>query len=451
MAEVMKRFNGTDWGTVSAVNRIVVETIVETPDEKDYRVRFIDYDGTVIQTSYHYAGETVTAPSAPDHTADGLTFQEWNHTSAELTNISADMEIGATYITTDSKTRIHITINPESLSAKFAAIKSDTSTMSINWGDGITTTTAASGNIQLQHTYAYVGEYVVTVWISSGTGSYSLGQGNSSYPLISPSNSVTKVFVGERCYLHASTLYQASALEYITIPNTVTTYSLAMQKSMFYQCTRLEAIVVPRGITSIGDSFIDSCYVLKGFSMPNGITTIGKFAIQNLQLLKYLCLPQSLTVLGTANTGPALQQIPLLEKLTIPVGVTGAFDCRVGGKSLKILGNITSIVSAAAGARLTEFTIPDSVTSIGEYAFLGNVSLTSIIIPAAVTSLGRYAFTDCYGVKVYKLLSTTPPTLAQQNVFRVTKNTRIQVPAASLSAYQAAANWSIYANYMEGY
>ena len=40
-------------------------------------------------------------------------------------------------------------------------------------------------------------------------------------------------------------------------------------------------------------------------------------------------------------------------------------------------------------------TIPDSVTSIGAYAFLGCTSLTSVTIPDSVTSIGKRAFYNC--------------------------------------------------------
>ena len=40
-------------------------------------------------------------------------------------------------------------------------------------------------------------------------------------------------------------------------------------------------------------------------------------------------------------------------------------------------------------------TIPDNVTSIGNYAFLGCSSLTSVTIPDSVTSIGNYIFYGC--------------------------------------------------------
>ncbi|WP_367269935.1 leucine-rich repeat protein, partial [uncultured Methanobrevibacter sp.] len=39
--------------------------------------------------------------------------------------------------------------------------------------------------------------------------------------------------------------------------------------------------------------------------------------------------------------------------------------------------------------------IPDSVESIGSYAFLSCTNLTSIIIPDSVTLIGDYAFCNC--------------------------------------------------------
>ena len=47
---------------------------------------------------------------------------------------------------------------------------------------------------------------------------------------------------------------------------------------------------------------------------------------------------------------------------------------------------------------LTSVTIPNSVTSINIYAFASCTGLTSVTIPSSVTSIGNSAFSDCSGL-----------------------------------------------------
>ena len=66
------------------------------------------------------------------------------------------------------------------------------------------------------------------------------------------------------------------------------------------------------------------------------------------------------------------------------------------GLDLNHVEGLTEIAFAYEGYKsLTSVTIPDSVTSIGEYAFYSCSSLTSVTIPDSVTSIGRDAFCYC--------------------------------------------------------
>ena len=55
----------------------------------------------------------------------------------------------------------------------------------------------------------------------------------------------------------------------------------------------------------------------------------------------------------------------------------------------------TELVAYPAGKKENSYIIPDSVTSIGSYAFEYCTRLTSITIPSSVTILGDRAFSDC--------------------------------------------------------
>ena len=78
--------------------------------------------------------------------------------------------------------------------------------------------------------------------------------------------------------------------------------------------------------------------------------------------------------------------------------------------SLTIPSSVTSIgESAFVCSGLTSLTIPSGVTSIGEAAFSGCSGLTSLTIPSSVTSIGSSAFSGCSGLtSIYVYLEKLP-------------------------------------------
>ena len=131
-------------------------------------------------------------------------------------------------------------------------------------------------------------------------------------------------------------------------------------ESAFYLCTSLTSITIPDGVTSIGYGAFVRCSNLTSITIGNGVTSIGESAFERCS---------SLT--------------------TIEVGAGNVNYTDVNG----VLFNKgkTTLVAYPADKTGTNYTIPDSVTSIGAYAFADCSNLTSITFMGA-TSIGRYAF-----------------------------------------------------------
>lgn len=104
----------------------------------------------------------------------------------------------------------------------------------------------------------------------------------------------------------------------------------------------------------------------------------------------------------------------------------------------------------AASHGLTTYTIPDNVTTIGNWAFSYCKSLESVTIPKNVASIESGAFSNGSrnGLTLY-CKPTTPPKFISN--FFSTYIAKIHVPQASVEAYKSADGWSEFADKIEGY
>ncbi len=208
----------------------------------------------------------------------------------------------------------------------------------------------------------------------------------------------------------------ASAFKYcsniinITIPDSVKyigTYAFAY-------CSGLKNITIPNGVTSLGVAVFAECYNLESITIPNSVTTIGGSAFYNCRNLASITIPDKVALIDYS----AFYNCTSLEEVyisdieswcNITFGGLEACPLYYGGtlyinnekvENITIPNSITSINNYAFYncTSLTSITIPNSVTSIGKYAFYGCSSITSITISENLTSISNYAFYGCKGL-----------------------------------------------------
>lgn len=150
-------------------------------------VTFYDYDGTILHS---FSKDEFLAlnefPSLP--TQPGLICQGWNY---DITNAKAYVEeygkldIGATYITDDGKTRLYIKIAAEGrMTVPLYFSQTVANGVTIDWGDGSDTqTVSGTGKKNISHTYTNIGDYCITFEVASGC-TLELGHGLNKYCVI---------------------------------------------------------------------------------------------------------------------------------------------------------------------------------------------------------------------------------------------------------------------------
>ena len=198
---------------------------------------------------------------------------------------------------------------------------------------------------------------------------------------------------------------RCTELTSVTIPNTVT----KICDSAFYRCSGLTSIVIPDSVTAMEDDVFMDCSGLTSVTIGSGITEIPYRAFNGCSKLTSAVIPDNVTEisysafsecsnLATVSIGKGVTDIypyvfsdcPKLESFTVA-------DANTAYKSVDgVLFNKTgtTLINYPAAKTGTEYVIPDTVTELGDDAFMYS-NLVSITVGKNVSSLTVGAFYDC--------------------------------------------------------
>ena len=157
--------------------------------------------------------------------------------------------------------------------------------------------------------------------------------------------------------------------------------------SAFYNSYRLTNVTIPSSVTSIEGSAFLYCYGLANIKVDSG----NKYYDSRDACNAIIETKNNILIAGCKNT--------IIPNSVTSIGNSAFLGCRYL-TSIDIPNSVTSIGEGAFSGctGLTSITIPSSVTSIGVSAFSGCSGLTSITIPSSVTSIGVSAFSGCSGL-----------------------------------------------------
>ncbi len=172
----------------------------------------------------------------------------------------------------------------------------------------------------------------------------------------------------------------------LTISGSGDMYDYGYPSAPWHYRSKVKSAVIAEGVTSIGSSAFDDCTSLTSVTIPDSVTRIGDGAFASCTSLTGIWVTEGNSHYANDASGVLFNK----DKTTL-VQCPGAFA------AYAIPNSVTSIGEYAFAycTSLTSVTIPDSVTSIDRVAFEGCTSLKSVTIPNSVTSIGAWAFRDC--------------------------------------------------------
>lgn len=274
---------------------------------------------------------------------------------------------------------------------------------------------------------------------------------------------LTSVYIPNSVTTIMEWAFAYSGIISMEIPNSVT----SIGTRAFSNCSNLSSIRIPDSVSDIENGTFYGCYDLISIDIPNSVTTIGDLAFSDCSSLTSIEIPNSVRAIGTAfQDCSSLTSVKLPNSLSM-INASSFYRCN----SLKEIlvdddncyyssldgvlydKNQETLICFPFGKEYTDFSIPYTVTSIGDYAFygydrfdnsldlqysdiqsIGNYAFSKSNLwsisnfPYYLTNIGEGAFSECYNLSWTNLNIPNYVTSIGANAFSYCDISSVEIP-----------------------
>ncbi len=194
----------------------------------------------------------------------------------------------------------------------------------------------------------------------------------------------------------------------LVVPQTIDGKTVVEICDSAFSSAKFTKITLPDTITRIGDFAFTTCTNMTSCNIPASVTVLGAGPFTNCTSLTNITIDSGNTnykIIDQAiytKDGTTLVNCPNAKSITIPDTVTTIADYAIYYnnklENLTIPASVTTIGEGGVStcASLKRITIEgEGLKEIGNHGFRSNTSLLSITLPASLKSIGAYGFASC--------------------------------------------------------
>ena len=414
-----------------------IGSIPSAPTNIKNDVNIYDYDGTIIASYTKDQFLTLTEyPTHPDRTNEGLTSDGYNWDLNEAKTFVQNygiLEIGALYYPTSETCEIHLDIPVDDtyIGIYCGCRNNDYSSLSINWGDGRTTTLSTASNNTYSH-YYNKGYYIIT-FKSTSSNRFSMS-----------SSSIHGTIKGEYKYIKKIYLVNCSSIGQFVLPG----YDIpicACYNSNYSNSTSFQDLHTSTTHLNLPDNFSLSNY--------GNITTGDYFVQYKLKTISFHNFSNTSTKIKdvmpavdriTCNNSPSLQT----DTSSYTHLTSSSFNRYILTSGTTYTTNINDcylMYPFVEKLDLSVFTSGTLNSSYLQYCF----NIKEIIFSDSSNFVFNTSYSYYYSMRIIILKCLTVQTNVSYFISRCPNLEKIYVPSSVVDTYKTTL--STYATIIEGF